>query len=367
MKWITQGDGKNSVISVSSLSTNEWVDIFIKNNFTVTYPSEDHSIEESDFFEELEKGAFGVISMLSWKWDKAAIKKLSLAGVKILCNYAVGVNNIDLEAARMEGIQVGNTPDVLTQATAELAMTLTNACARKVTMGDSYVRNGKFHGWAPDLMLGMELQGKTLGIIGPGRIGTSFAVKMAAAYSMNCCYFARSEPHSLISEFKILNKWNELRGTTPLECKKSNSVIDLIKTCDVISIFVSLNKETNHLIGRDELSSMRKNSIIINVSRGQVINEKELVKHLQKRVDVTAGLDVYEREPVLENMLKELPNAVLLPHLGSATREARRNMEIITSLNIINFKKGFPQWTGNSIMPFITNQDLPYVPSILTF
>lgn len=237
--------------------------------------------------------------------------------LKILANYAVGYNNIDLAAANRRGLIVTNTPDVLTDATADLTWALILGTARRVVEGDRLVRSGQWTGWAPTQLLGAAVAGKSLGIIGMGRIGQAVAQR-AAGFRMKVLYYAR-RPAVAPSGSAL---WE--RRTLP----------ELLSASDFVSIHVPLTADTHHLIGMRELAEMRRSAIVINTARGPIIDESALVAALQTGSIAGAGLDVYEKEPALPPELVSLPHVVLLPHLGSATMAARVEMGMICLDNI---------------------------------
>jgi len=268
------------------------------------------------------KDADAVITQLRDPIDKEFIdagKKL-----KIIANYAVGYNNIDVEYARLKGIYVTNTPGVLTEATADIAWALLLAVARKIIPADKFVREGKFKGWKPKLFLGYEIYGKTLGIIGMGRIGQAVA-RRALGFGMKVIYHNRKR----LPE-EIENKYNA--NYVDLET--------LLKTSDFISINVPLTKETYHLLNEEKLSLLKPNAILINTARGPVVDEKALYKLLKEGKIAGAGLDVYENEPQITPGLEKLDNVVLLPHIGSATFETRSKMSIMVAENVIDALEG---------------------------
>lgn len=262
-----------------------------------------------------------VICMLS---DSINADLLSHATkLKILANYAVGYNNIDLAAAKARGIVVTNTPDVLTDATADLAWALMLAVARRVVEGDRWVRTGTWRGWAPTQLLGADLAGKTLGIIGMGRIGQAVAQR-AQGFRMWVLYESR-------------------RTVSPPGFSWERRPLDqLLAEADFISLHVPLTEATRHLIGARELSLMKPTAILINTARGPVVDEEALVSALKAGTIAGAGLDVYEQEPLVHPGLVELPNVVLLPHLGSATLETRIRMGRICLDNIEAVLNGRP-------------------------
>ena len=258
----------------------------------------------------------GLLCLLTDKIDRDVI--YSNPRLKAISNYAAGYDNIDIKAATERKIPVTNTPDVLTETTAELAWALLFAVARRIVEGDRFTRDGKFRGWAPLLMLGQDISGKTLGIIGAGRIGTAFALK-SKGFNMKVLYVSRRRNEILEKE---------------LNAKKVD-LHTLLKNADFVSLHVPLTSETRHLIGEKELRMMKRNAILVNTSRGAVIDEKALVKALKERWIFGAGLDVYENEPEINRELIKLDNVVLEPHIGSATLETRTRMAIMAAENLI--------------------------------
>jgi len=258
----------------------------------------------------------GLLCLLTDKIDRDVI--YSNPRLKAISNYAAGYDNIDIKAATERKIPVTNTPDVLTETTAELAWALLFAVARRIVEGDRFTRDGKFRGWAPLLMLGQDISGKTLGIIGAGRIGTAFALK-SKGFNMEVLYVSRRRNEILEKE---------------LNAKKVD-LHTLLKNADFISLHVPLTSETRHLIGEKELRMMKRNAILVNTSRGAVIDEKALVKALKERWIFGAGLDVYENEPEINRELTKLDNVVLEPHIGSATLETRTRMAVMAAENLI--------------------------------
>ena len=236
--------------------------------------------------------------------------------LKIIANYAVGYNNIDLSAAAQRGIVVTNTPDVLTDATADLTWALLLAVARRVAEGDAWIRTGAWTGWTPTQMLGADITGKSLGIIGMGRIGQAVAQR-ATGFRMPVLYASR---HAVSSPSGL--SWTRL----PLDAVLRNS--------DYLSLHVPLTDTTRHLIGEPELARMKPTAFLINTSRGPVVDESALLSALKGSTIAGAGLDVYEHEPAVSPALCSLPNVVLLPHLGSATLETRLRMGLICLDNV---------------------------------
>lgn len=261
------------------------------------------------------KNYAAIITMLN---DPIDAELIAQAGpdLKLIANYGVGFNNIDVKAANEKGIYVTNTPDVLTDATADTAFTLMFACARRVIEGDNIVRTGTF-AWAPKYMLGYDVTGRTVGIIGAGRIGANFGIKAARGFNMKVLYYSRRESIHL-----------ESVGAQRVGLE------ELLERSDFVSLHVPLTPQTHHLIGANELAKMKPDAILINTSRGPVVDEKALADALAKKVIAGAGLDVYEHEPDVEPALKTLQNVVLLPHIGTATFGTRKEMGLMVIRNI---------------------------------
>lgn len=244
--------------------------------------------------------------------------------LRVIANYAVGYNNVDLAAATRRGVLVTNTPGVLTEATADLAFALLLAVARRVVESDRFLREGRFKGWKADLLLGSDVHGATLGIIGFGRIGQAVA-RRGLGFSMSILY---SDARRVAPEVE-----SELRAQyVPLD--------ELLRKADYVTIHADLNAETRHLIGERELKLMGPNHYLINAARGPIVDEKALVKALKEGWIKGAGIDVYEKEPQTEPGLTDCWNAVLLPHLGSATVSARAAMAETAAKNLIAAVEG---------------------------
>jgi len=295
------------------------IDLLERRKYDVKVWEEDEPIRKDKLIEELRESD-ALLTILSDKIDGEILERGEK--LKIVSNYAVGFDNIDIERASELGIAVTNTPDILTNATAELTWALILSVARRIVEADRFVREGKFKGWEPKLFLGMELFGKTLGIIGAGRIGTAVGLK-SRCFGMRILYFSPRQNRTL----------DEIGGRkVPLK--------ELLEESDIITLHVPLKKNTLHMIGEKELKAMKKESILINVSRGAVVDEVSLLKALREGWIRGAGLDVYEKEPEVPSELRKLPNVVLLPHIGSATEDARKGMARIASLNIIAALEG---------------------------
>lgn len=254
-----------------------------------------------------------------------ALMLAQATSLKVLANYAVGYNNIDLQAAARKHIVVTNTPDVLTDATADLTWALILAVARRIVEGDALVRSGSWCGLTPAQLLGLDISGRVLGVIGMGRIGRAVAER-ARGFRMQVLYYSRQPPEV---------------DPTP-EGWTYRRLEHLLAESDIVSLHVPLTPATTHLIGPEQLALMKPTSILINASRGPVIDEAALVEALQQGRLAGAGLDVYEREPLLHPGLVSLRQVVLLPHIGSATLATRVRMGMICLDNIDAVLNGRP-------------------------
>ena len=244
--------------------------------------------------------------------------------LRVIANCAVGFDNIDVGYARERGILVTNTPGVLTEATADLTWALILAVARKIPQADRFAKEKRFTGWELDLFLGREVTGRRLGIIGLGRIGKAVAER-ARAFRMEVVYY---DPKRLAEGEERGNGLNYL----PLD--------ELLSSADIVTIHASLNPETHHLLSAEKLKLMKKTAILVNVARGPIVDEAALAEALAKGELWGAGLDVYEREPEIEEGLLHLDNVVLLPHIGSATYETRSRMAMSAARNLVQGLRG---------------------------
>ncbi len=290
-----------------------------RNHFTVAINREDRDLSQRELKQKL-SGAFGVIAMMANKFDEEFISKLE--SLRVISNFAVGFNNIDVKAATRMGIVVTNTPGVLTDATADMTFGLLLATARRIAEGDRLVRARKFKGWTPMMMLGCDVSGKTIGIVGAGRIGSAVA-KRAQGFAMKILYVSRRKNEAI-----------ERIGGTGVTLQ------ELLEQSDFVSLNVPLSNETRGMIGKKEFSVMKPTAILINTARGEVVDETALIAALRKKRIAGAGLDVYVNEPKVNKKFLKLENVVLAPHLGSATFETRAKMSEMAALNAIAVLKG---------------------------
>lgn len=280
----------------------------------------DRPLAREELYEKI-RDCHGVMGLLTDSIDSAFFDHA--AKLKGYANYAVGFDNIDVAEATRRGIPVSNTPGVLTEATAEMAWALLFAVCRKVAVSDRTVRSGKWKGWNPLEFLGEGVSGKTLGIVGPGRIGTAMAL-MSAGFSMRVVYCSPQEKNP------ILEKKLKARRV---------SFEKLLAESDFISIHTPLTPQTRHLFDEKAFASMKPTACLINTARGPVVDEAALVRALKNGVIAGAGLDVYEFEPLVTPGLTSLDNVVLAAHTGSATVKARTDMAILAAENLVAMLK----------------------------
>jgi glyoxylate reductase len=264
-------------------------------------------------------GQHGVIAMLTDRIDAEVLD--AAPDLKVVANYAVGYNNIDVAAATARGVTVTNTPGVLTDATADLTWALILGVTRRLGEGDRVVRAGRWTGWSPTQLLGMELRDAVLGIVGMGRIGRAVASR-ARAFGMRVIYSARRPTPDADPDWTAV------------------ALNDLLTTADVISLHVPLTDTTRHLVGAEQLAAMKPSAYLVNTARGPVVDESALVEALRCGRIAGAGLDVYEREPEIHAGLSACENALLLPHLGSATTATRERMGSMAVENVIAVLEG---------------------------
>lgn len=263
-----------------------------------------------------------VVGALDQRYDADLLAR---ARVKGIANYAVGFDNVDVPAATEHGILVGNTPDVLTAATADIALLLILGVTRRAVEGERMMREGRFEGWRADMLVGKDVLGATLGLAGFGRIGRAVAER-ALAFGMEVVFAPRPPAHREVPAEELGDLAGRVRQVRWEE---------LVETADVLSLHVPLTEDTRHLVDEDVIARMKDDAVLVNTARGPVVDEAALVTALREGRLFGAGFDVYEDEPAMAEGLAELPNVMLLPHLGSATRDARAAMAELTARNAI--------------------------------
>lgn len=357
--------GKKRILVTKMLPGEEWLDILIDADYRVEVNLSNEFTSKSEITERIGTNCKAIIGQLTENWDDELFQIFSKAGGVVYSNYAVGYNNVDVQSATKYNIAIGNTPGVLTETTSEMAVALTMACARRIVEADSFMRKGKFKGWLPDLFLGKRLYGSTLGIVGAGRIGSAYALMMVQAFQMNLIYFSNRKNSEL--ENTILN-YNDFLQKTKNKSITVNRVMtleDLLREADIISIHTPLNKDTHHLIDKDSFSIMKKDAILINTSRGPIINEKSLVQHCTHNPTFMAGLDVFENEPFMSKGMAELENIVVAPHIASATKWTREGMAKLAALNIKGVLENYKLSSSDTVNVFLENDPPETIPSIV--
>jgi glyoxylate reductase len=288
---------------------------FLKSRTSIDANTEDRVLTRQELIARLQ-GKQAALTQLTDIFDREVLE--SIPDIRILCNIAVGFNNVDTETASRLGILVTNTPGVLTETTADFAWTLLMAAARRIVEGDAFARSGQWKAWGLQMLLGHDIFGKTLGVIGFGRIGQAVA-RRATGFNMAVQYFdTQPVPASAVPA-----------GV------KSVDLPTLLSTSDFISVHVPLLAETHHLLNEKTFALMKPNCVVVNTSRGPVVDEQALARALQSGRIAAAGLDVFEREPEIDPDLVKLHNVVLAPHIASASRETRLKMCMMAAENLV--------------------------------
>lgn len=293
----------------------------LEERYDVTVSDKDRPLEKNEIIEGVEE-ADALLCLLHDQIDTEMMDAGS--NLKIISNYAVGYDNIDVEAATEREIVVTNTPGVLTEATAEITWALMMAASRHIVEGDKFVRKDNFSGWDPGLMVGHELSGKTLGIIGMGNIGMAVA-RLSTGFDMEILYYNSSRNEEAEEKYGA----------------RKVGLEELLQSSDFVSLHVPLTEETKEMISWKELKMMKKSAYLINAARGEVVNEEALIEALRSGKIAGAGIDVYSDEPYGANPdYYDLDNVVLAPHLGSATFRAREGMAVMAAENIVAMLEG---------------------------
>lgn len=254
-------------------------------------------------------------------FSATAFEGLHDAPCKLVANFGVGINHIDVAAAQRAGIRVTNTPGAVTEATADIALTLMLMTCRRASEGERMVRAGDWHGWGPTQLLGMHMSGKTVGIIGMGRIGQAIAQRCRLGFGMPIVFFNRSE--------------KTIEG-----CTQFPSIQAVMQACDIAVVALPGGADTHHMIEAQALSALRPHAVLVNIARGDVIDEAALIAALSAGQIAGAGLDVYENEPLVPQSLKDMQNVTLLPHMGTSTLEVRLDMGVMAVANLTALANG---------------------------
>ncbi|MHA1441266.1 MAG: 2-hydroxyacid dehydrogenase [Candidatus Heimdallarchaeota archaeon] len=298
------------------------LDYLESEGVTLDINKEDRVLTYEEIQERI-KGKDGLLCLLTDKID-GAIMDAAGDQLQAIVNYAVGYNNINVKDATERGIPVTNTPGVLTETTADLAFALMLSIARRIVESDKYTRKGLFKGWGPLLHLGGDIFGKTLGIIGMGRIGSAVAYRAAKGFNMKIKYYSRNRNKVLEKELNM----------------EFCSVDEILKTVDYVTLHVPLTNETKYLIGEKELELMKPTAYLVNTSRGPVVKEDDLLEALKKNKIAGAALDVYEFEPEITKGLEKLDNVIITAHIGTATIDTRTEMGMMVARDLLAVFRG---------------------------
>lgn len=302
------------------------INVLKAKGWEVVVNPEDRTLSKEELLATVRAGGYSaILTDLDDKITRDVLTAAKEAGVKIFANYAVGYDNLDVKAATELGIFITNTPGALTNAVAEHTFALLFAITRRVVEADRYMRAGKYTSWGPLLMIGSEISGKTLGVVGLGRIGSRVAYHAKKGFDMHVLYYDVKRSEEFEKEYGAAYRQNP---------------DDVFREADFISIHVPLLPTTRHLVDARRLALMKKTAYLVNTSRGPVVDEQALVDALRRNTIRGAGLDVFEHEPAMTHGLADLENVVITPHIASATETARQEMSEIAAKNIIEALEG---------------------------
>jgi len=370
-EWvIVNPGGSHRVVVTGELPGERWLQLLTAADCRVEIAQGHEVLVAAELRAAFANPCDAVIGQITESWSEEMLGALAAAGALIYSQYAVGYDNVDLAAATRLGLPVGNTPGVLTETTAQLAVALTFAAARRIAEGDRLMRAGAYRGWLPTMLLGSLLFRGTLGIVGAGRIGAAYGRMMVEGHKMDLVYHDVRENEELERYVADYAAFLVARGERPVTCRRAATLPELLGACDVVSIHAALTAETQHLIGAPELAAMKEEAVLVNSSRGPLLDEAALVAHCRAHPCFRAGLDVLEREPAMAPGLAELDNVVLVPHLGSATTFTREGMATLAAANAAAILQSWPVWPAarslEDVRPFLEDEAPPRAaPSIV--
>jgi len=365
-KWkIVNASGKRRLIVTKELPGKQWLEILTHADCRVEICTPSDTLSIAEIKAAMGSQCHAAIGQLTENWGDELFSALKAADGRAYSNYAVGYDNVDMAAATKHGIPVGNTPGVLTETTAQMAVALTFAAARRIGEAERFLRAGKFHGWLPTLFLGELLWRRTLGVIGVGRIGSAYARMMIEGHKMNLIYYNLDQNKELEDDINAYGEFLKSRGQTPVSCKRADSIEDLLGQADCVSLHTVLDESTHHLINAKRLALMKANAVLVNSSRGPIIDESALVAHCREHPDFRAGLDVFEDEPQMKPGLADLENVVIVPHIASATNWTRQGMATLAAANVAAILMGYPAWNKPEISSYLEGDPPKAAPSIV--
>ena len=357
--------GSRRVIVTKELPGERWLETLISADCAVEVCESLDVLTPDEIAERIGSSCDGAIGQLTEDWNAELFTTLAAAGGTVYSNYAVGYNNVDVAGATAVAIPVGNTPGVLTETTAEMAVALTFAVGRRVVAGDRFMRSGKYEGWLPSLFMGKRFHGRTVGIIGAGRIGAAYARMMVEGHKMNLVYFDLQPNEELEQYVADYSAFIVSNGESPVSCRRVDSIDEVLTISDVVSLHTVLDDSTVHLINAERLALMKPNAILVNTSRGPIVDETDLIDHCRATPEFRVALDVFEIEPAMKPGLAELENAVIVPHIASATRWTREGMATLAAANVAAILQGYPVWESEDISPFLNGGMPKAAPSIV--
>jgi len=364
--WETHNpSGSKRVVVTKELPGSRWLESLIKAGCRVEVCTSTDVLSVAEIKAAIGAQCDGVLGQLTEVWGDELFAALKAAGGTAYSNVAVGYNNVDVAAATKHGIPVGNTPGVLTETTAQMAVALTFAAARRTGEAERFLRAGKYKGWLMTLFLGELLWRKTVGVIGAGRIGATYARMMVEGHKMNLIYHDLYPNQDLEDYIAAYADFLQSRGEAPVSCKRAQTIEEVLREADCVSVHTVLDESTHHLINADTLALMKDNAILVNTSRGPVVDEAALVAHCRTHPDFRAGLDVFEDEPQMKPGLVDLDNVLIVPHIASATRWTREGMAALAAGNVAGLLSGYPAWNRPDILSFLEGESPRAAPSII--
>ncbi len=365
-KWETHNaSGSKRVVVTKEIPGTRWLETLVRAGCRVEVCTSTDVLSVEEIKAAIGTQCDGVLGQLTEDWGDELFAALKAAGGTAYSNVAVGYNNVDVDGATKHGIPVGNTPGVLTETTAQMAVTLTFATTRRTGEAERFLRAGKYKGWLMTLFLGELLWRKTVGVIGAGRIGATYARMMVEGHKMNLIYHDIYPNKDLEDYIAAYAKFLKSRGEEPVSCQRAATIEDLLQAADCVSVHTVLDESTHHLINAERLALMKENAVLVNTSRGPVVDEAALVAHCRKHPNFRAGLDVFEDEPAMKPGLVELDNVVIVPHIASATRWTREGMATLAAGNVAGILSGYPAWNQPDILSFLEGESPKAAPSIV--